>query len=54
MALIDTVLQKGHSSNQKYHLTKNGTQHKWHLTKMASHKNDISQKWHVKFTLLVF
>ena len=40
MALIDTMLQKGHSSYQKYHLTKmapniNGTSQKWHLTKMA-------------------
>ena len=41
MALIDTILQKGHSSYQEYHLTKvapnvNGTSQKWHLTKMAS------------------
>ena len=28
---------------------KNGTQHKWHLTKMSSHKNGIS-----KLTLLIF
>ena len=35
MAPIDIVLQKGHSSYQKYY--KNGTQHKWHLKKMAFH-----------------
>ena len=54
MALIDTILQKGHSSYQKDHLTKmapnkNGTQHKWHLTKMVYHKNSNS-----KLTLLAF
>ena len=54
MALIDTLLQKGHSSYQKDHLTKmapnkNGTQHKWHLTKMVYHKNSNS-----KLTLLAF
>ena len=36
MALIDSVLQKGHSSYQKYYLTKmatnlKGTLKKWHL-----------------------
>ena len=54
MALIDTILQKGHSSYQKYHLTKmaaniNGTSQKWHLRKLASHKNGTS-----KLLLLVF
>ena len=43
MALIDTILQKGHSSYQKYH-----------LTKMAPHKNDISQKWHLKTFIIGF
>ena len=46
MALIDTMLQKQHSSYQKYRLTKmapsinapykNGTSQKRHLTKTAS------------------
>ena len=54
MALIDTILQKGHSSYQKDHLTKmapniNGISQKQHLTKMAYHKNGNS-----KLTLLVF
>ena len=54
MALIDTILRKGHSSYQKYHLTKiapniNGTSQKRHLTKTASHKNSTS-----KLILLVF
>ena len=35
MAPIDTVLQKGHSSYQKYH-----------LAKMAPNINGISQKWY--------
>ena len=53
MELIDKMLQKGHSSYQKYHLTKmvpniNGTSQKWHLTKTISHKNGTS-----KLTLLV-
>ena len=43
MALIDTILQKGHSSYQKYH-----------LTKMAPHKNGISQKWHLKTFIIGF
>ena len=52
--LIDRILQKGHYSYQKDHLTKmaaniNGTSQKWHLTKTASHKNSIS-----KLLLLVF
>ena len=34
MVPIDTMLQKGHSSYQKYH-----------LTKMALKINDTSQKW---------
>ena len=54
MAPIDKMLQKGHSSYQKYHFTKmapnvNGTSQKWHLTKTASHKNYIP-----RLTLLVF
>ena len=55
MAPIDRILQKGHSSNQKYHLTKiaaniNDTSQKWHLPKTTTaHKNGIS-----KLTLLVF
>ena len=37
MEPVDIILQKGHSSYQKYHLTKvtptiNGTSQKWHLT----------------------
>ena len=36
MALIDTILQKGHSSYQKDH-----------LTKMAPNINGISQKWYI-------
>ena len=54
MVFIDTMLQKGHFSYQKYHLRKmvpniNGTSNKWHLTKAATHKKVIS-----KLTLLVF
>ena len=66
--LCQSVL--GNFSFQKYHLTKyhnwelllskipphkNGTQHKWHLTKMASHKSVILQltarvsSFHIKF-----
>ena len=37
MAHTDTVLQKGHSSYQKNH-----------LTKMAPNINDTSQKWHLE------
>ena len=41
MALIDTMLQKGHFSYQKYHLTNmalklNGISQELRLTKMAS------------------
>ena len=54
MALIDTILQKGHSCYEKYHLTKmainiNGTWQEWHLKKMTSQKYGIS-----KPTLLIF
>ena len=43
MALTDTILQKGHASYQKYHLTKmapniNGTSQKWHLINATFHK----------------
>ena len=43
MTPIDTMLQKGHFSCQKYYLTKlspnlNGTLQKWRLTKME-HQN---------------
>ena len=43
MAPIDTVLQKGHSSY-----------HKYHLTKMAPNINGISQEWRLTTTLLFF
>ena len=43
MTPIDTVLQKGHSFYQKYH-----------LAKMAPNINDISQKWYLTTILLAF
>ena len=43
MALIDTVLQKGHSSFKKYH-----------FAKIAPNINGISQKCHLTSTLLAF
>ena len=43
MAPIGTMLQKGHSSYQKYH-----------LIKMTYHKNCISQKWHIKTYIIGF
>ena len=41
MALIDTILQKGHFSSQ------NTTSQKKHPKWMAPHKNGISQKRHL-------
>ena len=43
MPPTETVLQKGHSSYQKYQ-----------LAKMAPNINGISQKWHLKTILLFF
>ena len=43
MAPIDTVLQKEHSSYQKYH-----------LAKIAPNVNGISQNWYLTTTLLAF
>ena len=39
----DKMLQKRHSSHQKYH-----------LIKMTSHKNGISQKSHIKIYIIGF
>ena len=47
MAFIDTMLSK--IPPQKC-----DTQHKWHPTKMASHKNDLSQKWHISTWIIGF
>ena len=47
MALIDTMLSKILPQ-------KSDTQHKWHPTKMASHKNDFSQKWHISTWIIDF
>ena len=54
MAAIETMLQKGHCPYQKVPPLKNGTQHKIYLTKMASRKNSISQKWHLKTYIIGF
>ena len=54
MALIDTILQKGHYSYQKYHLTKLAANINGKSQEMAPHKNDISQKWHLKTFLIGF
>ena len=58
MALIDTILQKGYSSYQKYHLTKmtrniNGTSQKWHLKKLASQNLTLLVFWSTTNTLLI-
>ena len=43
MALIDTILQKGHSSHQKYY-----------LIKMAPNINGASQNWHLRSYIIGF
>ena len=57
MAPIGTLLQKGDSSYQKYHLTTmapymNGAQHKWRLIKMVSQNllHQLVFAVHIKFS----